>query len=376
MQIKRIGVLTGGGDCPGLNAAIRAVVRTAAQCYGAESIGFFDGYEGLVENRYRLLLRSDVAGILPRGGTLLGTSNRSDPFQYPISQGDETIFLDRSADVIRHAELLGLNAVVVIGGDGTMTAASQLAALGLPVIGVPKTIDNDLIGTDITFGFDSAVSVATEAIDRIHTTAQSHHRIMIVEVMGRNAGWLALASGMAAGGDIILLPEFPYQLEVIAEEVRRRRSEGKSFSIVVIGEGARCAGGERVVSKIVENAPDKIRLGGVSHQLAAQLETLLTIECRVTILGHLVRGGSPTAYDRLLASSFGSQAVHELSAGNLGRMVSMQGGQLTTVPLETVAGKQRLITEDVPLLAMARSLGVCLGYQSISSTTDKGQLQV
>jgi ATP-dependent phosphofructokinase / diphosphate-dependent phosphofructokinase len=223
---KRIGVLTGGGDCPGLNAVIRAVVKTAENEYGIEVIGFFDGYEGVVENRFRTLDMKDVPGLLSRGGTILGTSNRADPFNYPVLQGDGYVHLDRSQQAILNFESLGLDALVAIGGDGTMAASAGLVAKGMPIVGVPKTIDNDLVGTDVTFGFDSALNTATEAIDKIHTTAQSHHRVMMIEVMGRYAGWLALGSGLAGGGDIILIPEFPYDLDSVCEQVKLRKSQG------------------------------------------------------------------------------------------------------------------------------------------------------
>lgn len=358
---KRIGVLTGGGDCPGLNAVIRAVVKTAENEYGTEVVGFLDGYEGLVENRFKLLDMKDVPGLLSRGGTILGTSNRADPFRFPVIQGDDYVYLDRSSETLRNFESLGLEGIIAIGGDGTMAASAGLVRMGLPVIGVPKTIDNDLVGTDQTFGFDSALATATEAIDKIHTTAQSHHRVMIVEVMGRYAGWLALGCGLAGGGDIILLPEFPYDIDPIIEQVRLRKSQGKHFSIVVVGEGAKPAGGEMVVSRIVKNSPDAIRLGGIGHQLAAQLEGLLNLECRVTVLGHLVRGGAPTAFDRLLATRFGVEAVHLAERNEWGRMVALHGNEIASVPIFEAAGKYRRVTPEHPWVKMAMSMGVSLG---------------
>ncbi|MDF1544737.1 MAG: ATP-dependent 6-phosphofructokinase [bacterium] len=360
-RTKRIGVLTGGGDCPGLNAVIRAVVKTAQNEYDMDVIGFLDGYEGLIENQYRELSLKDASGILALGGTILGTSNRADPFRFPVLQGEEYIYLDRSSQGIRNYEALGLDAIIAIGGDGTMAASAGMIEKGLPVIGVPKTIDNDLLGTDVTFGFDSALATATDAVDKIHTTAQSHHRVMIIEVMGRYAGWLALYSGLAGGGDIILVPEIPYDIEAICDAVKSRNAQGKNFSIVVMGEGARQMGGEMVVSRIVANSPDAIRLGGISHQVAAQIEGLTNIECRVTILGHLLRGGSPTAYDRILATRFGVEAVHLVAQGKSGQMVGLHGNQMGSVPIEDVAGKQRKIAAANPVLATARSLGICMG---------------
>ncbi len=359
---KRIGVLTGGGDCPGLNAVIRAVVKTAHNDYGMEVIGFKDGYEGLIENRYMHIDTKSVSGLLSRGGTILGTSNRADPFNFPVLQGDEYVHLDRSSQAVLNFESMGLDALICIGGDGTMNATAGMAAKGIPVIGVPKTIDNDLVGTDVTFGFDSAVVSATEAIDKIHTTAQSHHRVMIVEVMGRYAGWIALHSGIAGGGDIILIPEIPYDIESVCEKIRDRTSQGKNFSIIVVGEGAKPIGGDMVVAKIIENSPEKIRLGGISHQLAAQIEGLTNIECRVTILGHLLRGGAPSAFDRILATRFGVEAVHMVERGDFNQLVVLKNNSLSQVPLESVAGKQRLVECDHPMVKTALSLGVCLGH--------------
>ena len=358
---KRIGVLTGGGDCPGLNAVIRAVAKTAENDYDMEVVGFHDGYEGLILNRYTNLNDSDVSGILTRGGTILGTSNRADPFKYPVLQGEEYVYLDRTSQCVMNFESLGLNALIAIGGDGTMAASGGLQEKGLPIIGVPKTIDNDLAGTDVTFGFDSALQTATEAVDKIHTTAQSHHRVMIIEVMGRYAGWLALGSGLAGGGDIILMPEFPYDIEAICDQVKLRNSLGKTFSIVVVGEGAKPLGGEMVVKRRIENSPDAIRLGGISYQVAAQIEGLINIETRVTTLGHLLRGGSPTAYDRILATRLGVEAVNMAANGQTGRMVAVRGSDLTSVPLKEVAGKTRVVTADHSWVKAAESIGLCLG---------------
>lgn len=361
-QSKRIGILTGGGDCPGLNAVISAIVKTAERDYDWEVLGFLDGYEGLIENRFVTLGRKDVSGIMAQGGTILGTSNRANPFRFPVLQDEEYVYLDRSSQAVRNFETLGLEVLVAIGGDGTMAASSGMIDKGLPVIGVPKTIDNDLWGTDVTFGFDSALSVATDAVDRIHTTAQAHHRIMIVEVMGRYAGWIALGSGLAGGGDIILIPEIPYNIDAVCERIKERNSRGKTFSIVVIGEGAKPLGGDIVIKQKIANSPDPIRLGGISHQLAVQLEGLLNIECRVTILGHLIRGGSPTAYDRLLATRFGVEAMHLVAMGKSGEMVVLRGTEVKSVPIKDVAGKIRKVTPDHPWVRAATSIGISLGF--------------
>jgi 6-phosphofructokinase 1 len=363
-EIRRIGVLTGGGDCPGLNAAIRAIVKTAHNDYDLEVIGFSDGYEGLIENRYRQIDIDDASGILARGGTILGTSNRADPFHFPVLQGEEYIYLDRSSQAVRNFESLGLDALIAIGGDGTMAASARMAKEGLPIVGVPKTIDNDLFGTEVTFGFDSACVTATDAVDKIHTTAQSHHRVMIVEVMGRYAGWLALCAGLAGGGDIVLMPEFPYDIDAICDAVRTRNARGKTFSIVVVGEGSRPVGGEMTVARTIATSPDAKRLGGVSHSVAAQVEGLTNIECRVTILGHLLRGGSPSAFDRLLATRYGVEAVHMVVRGQTGIMVGLQNQQMVAVPLEDVAGRIRTVTPNHPLVKAAQSLGICLGVSS------------
>lgn len=360
-KTKRIGILTGGGDCPGLNAVIRAIVKTAEHDYDMEVVGFLDGYEGLIENRYRNLDLRDVSGLLAEGGTILGTSNRADPFRFPVLQDEEYVYLDRSSQAIRNFESLGLDVLIAIGGDGTMAASAGMVEKGLKVVGVPKTIDNDLCGTDVTFGYDSALSIATEAIDRIHTTAQSHHRVMIVEVMGRYAGWIALGAGMAGGGDIILIPEIPYDIGAVADMVKTRNSLGKNFSIVVVGEGAKPIGGDMVVKRRIENSPDSIRLGGISHQIAAQLEGLINIECRVTILGHLLRGGAPTARDRILATRFGVEALHLVAKGEYNRMVGMRQGEIGSIPIQDVAGKTRLVTADHPWTKTAESTGICLG---------------
>ncbi len=357
----KIGVLTGGGDCPGLNAVIRAVVKTAINDYDMSVTGFKDGFEGVILNNYINLDRDSVSGILSLGGTILGTSNQADPFNFPIKQADGYTYLDRSSELMTNFERLGLDALIVIGGDGTMAAAGGLGELGLNIIGVPKTIDNDLYGTDQTFGFDSAVVTATDAVDKIHTTAQSHHRVMIIEVMGRYAGWLGLASGVAGGADIILVPEIPYNLEVVCEKVKERNRQGKNFSIVVIGEGATAEGGDMVVSRMIDTSPDAVRLGGISNQLAAQIEGLTELETRVTILGHLVRGGSPTPFDRLLGTHFGCEAIHLAARKEFGRLVVLKNNKFDSIPLEETAGKTRKVPLDSPLLSAAKSLGISLG---------------
>ena len=360
-KIKRIGIMTGGGDCPGLNAVIRAVAKRALFEREWEVIGIEDGYEGMIKGRFRRLTASDVSGILAQGGTILGTSNTSDPYAYIVKRGKTTVRRDVSAQAIRNVRDKGLDALVLIGGDGTLHTAFLLSEAGLRVVGVPKTIDNDLGGTDLTFGFDTAVSVATEAIDRLHTTAQSHHRIMIVEVMGRRAGWIALYAGVAGGGDIILIPEIPYTLEAVAAKVHFRKKCGKKFSIVVIAEGAKPEGGEVVVHRRVETSVDPIRLGGVGFVLGDQLERLTGQETRCVVLGHLQRGGSPTSADRVLATQLGAEAIRLIVEGKFGRMVVVRGGGISSVSLDVPAKGPRLVPPDHPLIAAARAVGTSFG---------------
>jgi len=360
-KISRIGIVTGGGDCPGLNAVIRAVAKTAICDHGIQVVGFLDGFEGMVENRTTDLDYDRVSGILTRGGTILGSSNRSDPFQYPMLEDGKTACRDRSDQVMANVDNLGLDCVVCLGGDGTMTVVDKLIKKGLQAIGIPKTIDNDIWGTDITFGFNSAMTTAAEAIDKIHSTAESHHRVMIVEVMGRYAGWLALASGVAAGGDIILIPEIPYEIESVCGKIKDRKYHGAHFSILVIGEGAFPAGGEVSVKTVVENSPEKIRLGGAGNYVSGQIEEKMKIESRVIVLGHLVRGGVPTPYDRVLSSRFGFEAMEQVCRKRFGSMVVLRREEVTTIPISEVAGKVRLVPLDAHLIKTARSIGTCFG---------------
>jgi ATP-dependent phosphofructokinase / diphosphate-dependent phosphofructokinase len=358
---KRIGILTGGGDCPGLNAVIRAVVKTVINDYKIEVVGFLDGFQGLVENRFINLGINEVSGILTHGGTILGTTNRYDPFNYPVFLDGKKHYTDRSNKVIKNCENLGLEALVCIGGDGTMTVAHKISGQGIPVVGVPKTIDNDIFGTEITFGYDSALTTATEAIDKLHSTARSHHRVMVVEVMGRYAGWLALGSGIAGGGDIILIPEIPYKIETVCNKIKERSYKGRQFSILVVGEGAKSTDGEMVVKERIEGSPEPIRLGGIGNKVADEIEKLTQTETRVTVLGHLLRGGIPTPTDRLLATQFGVAAAKLVAERKFGRMVALREGKISNFPIEKIAGKTRTIPLDSPLLSVARSVGTCLG---------------
>ncbi|OGO40276.1 MAG: 6-phosphofructokinase [Chloroflexi bacterium RBG_16_57_8] len=361
MDKRRIGILTGGGDCPGMNAVIRAVAKKAILDHGFEVIGIEDGYEGLIHNRCRPLTFDDVSGIITLGGTVLGTSNTANPYAYGTRKDGDVVFEDVSPAALATIEKLGIECLVCVGGDGSLTVAERLSSDGVPVVGVPKTIDNDLYGTDVTVGFDAAVSIAAEGIDRIHTTAQSHHRVMIIEVMGRNAGWLALHAGVAGGGDIILIPEIPYDIEAVVERVKQRSRAGKRFTIVVIAEGAKAKGGEVVVKRVVKGSVEPIRLGGISFALSPQLEERTGMESRAVVLGHLLRGGSPTPFDRVLATRMGTKAVDMVIDRQFCHMVGVKGESLINVPLTEVTGRQRKVPPGHPLVQSARSMGTCFG---------------
>jgi phosphofructokinase-like protein len=358
---KRIAILTGGGDCPGINAVIRAVTKKAILEYDMEVIGILDGYEGTISNHYRELDYDDVSGILTLGGTILHTSKTANPYKYAVKRGHKLAFQDVSKTAISNLKKLDIECLVCIGGDGTLSIAYRLFKDGIPVVGVPKTIDNDIRGTDITFGFDSAVFIATEGIDRIHSTAEALHRVMIVEVMGHKAGWIALHSGIAGGGDIILIPEIPFDIETIADKITERNKKGKRFSIIVVAEGARPKGGDVVIQRIVKRSPDPVRLGGIGFVLGAQLEKLTGIETRTVVMGHLQRGGSPTPFDRVLATRLGTRAVDMIVNNDFGYMAAVKGNSLGKVPLKDVAKGPRTVPPNEPLIEVARDVGTCLG---------------
>ncbi len=360
-KLKSIAVMTGGGDCPGLNAVIRAVTKTAISNYGMDVWGIQDGYLGLIENRINPLSYENVSNILTVGGTILGSSNTSNPFAFPVQAGKKTQIKDISDDCLAHLKQRGIEALVCIGGDGTMASAAAFAKKGLPVMGVPKTIDNDLVGTDVTFGFDTAVTTATEAIDKIHTTASSHHRVMIIEVMGRYAGWIALYAGAAGGADVILLPEIPYKLEKVCKYVLGRSGRGKRFSLVVVSEGAREKDGQMVVQKRIANSPDPIRLGGIANKLAGDINAQTGLDCRAVVLGHVQRGGTPTACDRTLATILGHSAIELLAGGVKNRLVVWKDGELSSVPLARVAGKVKKVPRNHPLIKAAKAIGASFG---------------
>ncbi|MFQ5462562.1 MAG: 6-phosphofructokinase [Phycisphaerae bacterium] len=362
-SVKRIGILTGGGDCPGLNAVIRAVTKAAITCHELEVFGVEDGYLGLIEDRIRPLGMDDVSNILDLGGTILGTSNKADPGRYCVGCGldGSMIFEDVTDRVVQRARTHGLDVLVCIGGDGTMSGAWPLIERGVKIVGVPKTIDNDLMHTEITFGFNTAVATATEALDRIRTTAASHHRVMLVEMMGRNAGWLALHAAAASGADIVLIPEIEYDLDAVCALCLERSEHHKAYTIVAVSEGAKPKGGSVVVDQVVHESPDPVRLGGVSEVLCDQIAQRTHLECRATILGHVQRGGRPTAHDRVLGTRFGHHAIKMILAGTFNDMAAMQAGALTSVPISEVADRQRLVPLDDPLVAALRAIGVSFG---------------
>ena len=359
-----IGILTGGGDAPGLNAVIRAVVKTATCEHGMRVIGIEDGFEGLLgATRTRLLSPGDVRGLLPRGGTILGTRNRG----FFVQRAQEGADLEKVYEEAKsNMKIVGIDALVVLGGEGTLTIANEFAKHGIPVCGVPKTIDNDLACTELTFGFVTALDIATEALDRLHTTAESHDRVMILEVMGRHAGWIALHSGIAGGADVILIHEIPFSLDVVADKIRARDMSGSNFSIIVVAEGALEIGHDLVYLDKGGglHAP---RLGGIGHHLQQDLEKITGRETRCVVLGHLQRGGRPNAFDRMLATNFGSSAVRALAAGKSGVMVALQAGDVVTVPLTEAIKGIKTVPPNGQLVRTARDTGISFGASDEAS---------
>lgn len=359
--IRKIGVLTGGGDCPGLNAVLRAITKTAISEYGMEVIGFLDGFKGMTENNYKILDIPSVSGILHTGGTILGSSNRDNPFYFACKTESGVEFADLSDQALDNIKSLGIEALIVIGGDGSLHIAQDFADKGLPVVGVPKTIDNDLAATDFTFGFYTAVNTATAALDKLHTTAESHHRIMILEVMGRYAGWIALHSGVAGGADVILIPEIPYRVENVLEKIKQRNLHGKKFSLIVVAEGAASENGEFTVKELGANSYAPVRLGGAGQKLADELAKISDLEIRVTVLGHLQRGGTPIPYDRILATRYGVAAVRLVAGRQFGNMVSLQGTQVNFVPLGQAIEKIKQVDPQGDFVQDARDIGISFG---------------
>ena len=359
-QAKRIGILTGGGDCPGLNAVIRAVAK-AGMSGGMEVVGIEDGYLGLIENRFRVLSLAETSGLLTQGGTILGSSNKANPSAYAVREGDKWVTRDVRQQVVEHCRAAALDALVVIGGDGTMSGAARLIECGLNIVGVPKTIDNDLWSTDITFGHDTAVATASDALDKVHTTASSHHRVIVVELMGRYAGWLAIHAGVASGADVILIPEIPFNMEKVVEKCAQRSRVGKRFTIVAVAEGATPGGGKQFVERVVENSPDPVRLGGVGKFVADAIEKATGLESRFIVLGHIQRGGIPTPRDRILATRFGYHAFELLVSGHFGEVVVERQGAISSVKIADVADKVRTVPIDSSIVRVARGIGTCLG---------------
>ena len=377
-MVKKVAIITNGGDCPGLNAVIRAIVKTA-ETHGVECYGYIEGYRGLYENNYiKLESNGSASGLLHRGGTIIGASNSTNLFNLKMEENGETVYKDVSDICVENVKKAGFDCIFTLGGDGTQKSARDFTLKGLNIIGVPKTIDNDVNHSEITFGFNTAVSVATDALDRLHSTAESHHRIMLLEVMGRYAGWIALESAIAGGADVALIPEIPYDINKIVEKINDRKAQGKKFSIVVVSEGARPKDGEMVVKKTLHDGKglDNVRLGGIGEKLAADLEEMTGMIARNTVLGYVQRGGTPTSFDRVLSTKYGYKAMELALEGKFNVLVTLQNGKLGYVPLEDVVGNNKeigapsggtastsikTIKMDDDLIKVARSLDICLG---------------
>ena len=357
---RRIGILSAGGDCPGINAVIRAATRTAMR-HGVEMYGFLGGYGGIVEPNYRILDQSAISGLLHRGGTILGSNNRYNPMSYPVVKDGKTVYKDCTQRSIQNVKDLGVEGIIAIGGDGTLAISREMIKHGLKVVAVPKTIDNDLHDTDQTFGFDTAVATATEALDRLHTTAESHHRVMVLELMGRYAGWIALVSGIAGGADVILIPEIPWNIEAVSRKILERKENGKPFSIVVVAEGTPAPDGSQVVRQRVEDSHEKVRLGGIGQVVGDLIERHTGVETRVTVLGHIQRGGSPTPFDRVLATRLGVEAAQAAIEGDWNVLVRLRGIEVSRIPLDQATPGAKRVPPDGELVRTARAIGICLG---------------
>lgn len=360
-EIRKIGICTGGGDCPGLNAVIRAAVKCAVLKYGYEVVGVQDGFDGLIwpGEKTRPLTLQDVSGILPRGGTILGTTNRGDPFKYKVTEGGKEVVKDFSADVLRNAQAMGMDALIVIGGDGTQKIGLDLYRKGLKIVGVPKTIDNDLSATEITFGFDTALHTATDAIDKIHTTAESHHRIMVVEVMGRDAGWIAIEAGIAGGAHVILIPEIPFTIEKVCEFVRQREAFGKRFTIIVLAEGVKMPAD--MEEKFAQEKRAVPRPGTIGNLIGEAIAMCSRRETRVTVLGHIQRGGSPSPFDRILSTRFGVAAVELIAKRQFGRMVCLREAKIQSVDIADAIGAMKSVDPNGEMVRVAKAIGVSFG---------------
>ena len=377
-MVKKVAIITNGGDCPGLNAVIRAIVKTA-ETHGVECYGYIEGYKGLLENTYiKLESNGSASGLLHRGGTIIGASNSTNLFNYPVEENGEIVYKDMSYQAVENVKNAGFDCIFTLGGDGTQKSARDFTLRGLNIIGVPKTIDNDVAHSEITFGYNTAVSVATEALDRLHSTAESHHRIMTLEVMGRYAGWIALESAIAGGADAAIIPEIPYDINKIVDKINKSKEEGKKFSIIVVSEGAKPKDGEMIIKKTLNEGEglDNIRLGGIGEKLSRDLEALTGMTSRNTVLGYVQRGGTPTAFDRVLSTKYGTKAMELALEGKFNVLVTLKEGKLGYVSLEDVVGKNteigarsggtestniKRVTMDDDLVKVARDLDICLG---------------
>jgi 6-phosphofructokinase 1 len=358
--MKTIGISTGGGDCPGLNAVIRAATRSAILKYGWRVIGIADGFDGLIwPERSRELTLDSISGILPRGGTILGTTNRGNPFRYKATENGREVVRDLSPQVIANARQLGMDAVIVVGGDGTQAIGLELFRKGLPVVGVPKTIDNDLSATDVTFGFDTALHTCTDAIDKLFSTAESHHRVMVVEVMGRDAGWIALQAGLAGGAHVILIPEIPFSIQTVCDFILQRDRGGKKFTIVVVAEGIRP--GPDLRARYEQEKRMYPRAGAAGNLIGDALGICTRKDVRVTVLGHVQRGGSPSPFDRILSTRFGVEAVELIARGEFGKMVALRGSHIKAVDIAEVCGAMKLVNPNGEMVRIAKTIGVCFG---------------
>lgn len=360
MEKTRIGIMTGGGDCPGLNSAIRAIVKTAVNNYDYEVIGFKDGYKGLVFNNFMKLGPSDVSGLLDRGGTILGTTNNFDPFNVLVDHDGDRQYRDLSGRIGENLRMHGIECLIIIGGTSTINTANELIGRGLNIIVIPKTIENDVPFTDMTFGFMTGVNTATQALDKLHSTAESHHRVMILEVMGKDTGWLSIESGIAGGADIVLIPEIPYDTRLVARRILERKNSGKGFSIIIASEGAR-ASGETADTKDKGMDDDRQRFNCVGSRLAAQLEELTRLEVKVTVLGYLLRGGEPSPYDRILTTRLGASAVSLVAQKKYNVMTAIRNDELVPINIPDVAGKLKYVPLDGELIKIARSIGLSFG---------------
>lgn len=377
-MVKKVAIITNGGDCPGLNAVIRAIVKTA-ETNGVECYGYIEGYKGLYQNNYiKLNSNGSASGLLHRGGTIIGASNSTNLFNLKVEENGQTVYKDVSDICIENVKKAGFDCIFTLGGDGTQKSARDFSVKGLNIIGVPKTIDNDVAHCEMTFGYNTAVSVAAEALDRLHSTAESHHRVMVLEVMGRYAGWIALESAIAGGADVALIPEIPYDINSVIKKINERKTEGKKFSIVVVSEGAKPKDGTMVIKKTLDDGKglDNIRLGGIGDKLAEDIESLTGMVSRNTTLGYVQRGGTPTAYDRVLSTKYGYKAMELALEGKFNVLVTLKDGKLGYVPLEEVVGNNKeigarsggttttnikTIKMDDDLVKVARNLGICLG---------------